>query len=100
MELLIRTKHKHPAVAAIHEASGQRGDVIAACPDGWAWSDAERTNPDWIIIRAKITQIEADALMESARPDEGKLKRRIGIDLEGLQAGEKLTRIELMARVF
>lgn len=38
------------------------GDVICVCPDGWAWSPAEREHPGWVIVQIDITQAEADAL--------------------------------------
>ena len=100
MELLIRIADKHPVVAAQYEMAGQRGDVIAACPDGWAWSPAERDNPDWIIVTADITDIEAGALLEGARPGEPRFRRRLGVNPDGLQSGSVLDREQLMARVF
>lgn len=95
MELLIRIIDKSTA-----EDASQRGDVICACPDGWAWSDAERSNPDWIIIKADITEIECDALLESGRLGEPQYRRRLGVDPVGLMSGDELTRSALMARVF
>jgi hypothetical protein len=100
MELLIRIADKHPVVATIYEMSGQRGDVVAVCPDGWAWSPAERENPDWIIVTANITDIESGALLEGFRPGEPRFRRRLGVDPTGLQSGAVLTREQLMARVF
>lgn len=100
MELLIRIADKHPIVSMDYEKSSQRGDVICACPDGWAWSAAERENPDWVIVTADITTIEAGALLESARPGEPQYRRRIGINPDGLQSGDTLTREQLMTRVF
>lgn len=100
MELLIRVVGKHPIISPLAEAASQRGDVIAAVADGWAWSDAERSNPDWIIISANITEIEADALREPARPGEGALRCRLGVNPGGLTSGDVLTREQLMARVF
>lgn len=100
MELLIRTVGKHPIISPLAESSSQRGDVIAACPDGWEWSQAERENPEWIIICVGITEVEAGALLEAARPGEGVLRRRIGVDTTGLAAGDVLTREQLTARVF
>ncbi len=38
------------------------GDVIDFRPDGWPWSQAERAMPNWRIVRADITPIEAEAL--------------------------------------
>lgn len=96
MELLIRTADKHPVVSMMHETSSQQGDVIAAMPDGWAWSDAERSNPDWIIIHVDLTDIETDALMEAGRPGEPKYRRRLGVNIDGLKTGDKLTRNQLM----
>lgn len=100
MELLIRIVGKHPIISPLAEAASQRGDVISACPDGWEWSEEERSNPDWIFITADITEIEADALLEPARPGEGNLRRRLGVDPDGLTSGDALTREQLMARVF
>ena len=100
MELLIRITDKQPIVSMDYEKSSQRGDVICACPDGWAWSAAERTNPDWIIVSADITEIEAGALLESSRPGEPQYRRRIGVNPDALQTGDTLTREQLMARVF
>ena len=74
--------------------------MIAAMPDGWAWSDAERTNPDWIIVTAQITEVEAEALLEESRVNEPRYRRRLGIHLDGLTAGDVLTREQIIARVF
>lgn len=95
MELLIRTIDKSAS-----ENASQSGDVIAAMPDGWAWSDAERTNPDWIIVTAQITEVEAEALLEESRVNEPRYRRRLGIHLDGLTAGDVLTREQIIARVF
>ncbi len=100
MEILIRVVDRHPIVSMDYEASSQRGDVIAACPYGWEWSQAERENPDWIIVTADITDIEAGALLEGFRPGEPRFRRRLGVDPDGLQSGAVLTREQLMARVF
>lgn len=95
MELLIRTIDKSSS-----EDASKRGDVIAVMPDGWGWSNAERANRDWIIIHADITEIESGALLESYRPNEPKYKRRLGVNIDGLQPGDALTRDQLTARVF
>lgn len=100
MELLIRIVDKQPAVSTMSEVASQRGDVICACQDGWGWSYAERSNPDWIIVKADITEIEADALLESFRPGEPKYRRRLGVNPDGLKSGDVLTRDQLTARVF
>lgn len=100
MELLIRINDKHPIVSAMHETGSQRGDVVCACPDGWGWSQAEQDNPDWIIVTATITEVEASALLESGRPGEPQFKRRLGVNPDGLKSGDVLSREQLMARVF
>lgn len=42
----------------------KRGDVIVAVDDGWSWSPAERTNPDWRIIRLpNVTLSEAQSFL-------------------------------------
>ena len=60
MELLISFVDKSD-----HVGSTKRGDVIEICPDGWGWSDAELTHPDWRIIRSPITQSMANILKKS-----------------------------------
>ncbi len=39
-----------------------RGDVIVAKPNGWPWSQQERTNSSHRIVEVDITNSEADAL--------------------------------------
>jgi hypothetical protein len=100
MELLIRTQHKQPQVSMLHETASQRGDVIAIQADGWAWSDAERSNPDWIIVTSDISPVDAVELMEAGRSDEPQWRRRIGIEVDGLQSGDIVAREQLLARTF
>lgn len=57
-ELLARLIDKGPG-----EDASKRGDVIVSHPDGWAWSVAERTNRDWIIIKVGILDVERDTLI-------------------------------------
>jgi hypothetical protein len=38
-------------IKATSERGRDAGDVIAVCPDGWAWSVQELTNPKWRIVR-------------------------------------------------
>lgn len=69
MEALIRVVDKGPG-----EDHSKAGDVIAVCPDGWQWSSAELTNPDWRIIRVPLLQTQADAFL--ARANNPLVKRR------------------------
>lgn len=43
-------------------SSYKRGEVLVACADGWAWSEAEFDNPLWVIIRTPLTDVEVEAL--------------------------------------
>ena len=63
MELLIRINDRDSADRQLYCSMTRRGDVIAAQPDGWVWSTAELTNPEWRILKMPtLTQAEADAL--------------------------------------
>lgn len=95
MELLMRTVDKSD-----EETASKRGDVIVFQPDGFIWSALERSNTDWIIITAQITEVEAESLTEGPRNGEPNYKRRLGVNIDGLQSGDVLTRTEIMARVF
>lgn len=66
------------------------GDVIAAMPDGWAWSEAERTTPTWRIVRADITEVEGQSLVFT----EASARRLDVADLP-----QTLTRADLYARL-
>lgn len=95
MELLVRIVDKGP-----HDNQSKAGDVIAICPDGWEWSQAERTNPDWIIIHADLTEIESNALQSAHLKYEAKRGlRRWKIDTKNLHSGDRLNRAELMEKV-
>lgn len=37
----------------------KRGDVIVICEDGWPWSEAERANPEWTILKFPGVSVEA-----------------------------------------
>lgn len=100
VELVINTVDQHPAVSALYESCIQRGDVICWKPEGWQWSTLERAHPDWVIVIADITEIEADALIESGRPGEPQYRNRLGINPDGLASGARLSRDDLQARVF
>ena len=58
MEILIRVVDKGAA-----EDCSKAGDIIATVPNGWQWSNAELTNPDWRIVRTNILQTQADAFL-------------------------------------
>lgn len=67
MEFLLRVVDKGAAVDC-----SKRGDLIAACPDGWAWSTAELTNPDWRIVSVNVLQSTVDTLLsQDQNPKKG-----------------------------
>lgn len=79
MEALIRIVDKGTA-----EDCSKAGDVIAICPDGWAWSTAELTNPDWRIVRANVLQSQADALLSQSNNASVRRRREWSIDFSKL----------------
>lgn len=78
------------------KVTGSRGDVIAAQKDGWPWSVREKVHPDWIILTANITDVEAEALTEPARPGDASFIRHVGFLVSGFKAGDVITRAELV----
>lgn len=86
MEVLIRVVDKGP-----NEDHSKAGDVISVCPDGWQWSSAELTNPDWRIIRVPILQTQADAFLARANDPLVKRRREWTIDLNRLPNPSRFT---------
>ena len=79
MEALIRVVDK-----GVAEDCSKAGDVIAVCADGWAWSSAELTNPDWRIVKVNILQSHADAFLSRANDPTVKRRREWMIDFSKL----------------
>lgn len=72
MELLVRIIDRSAA-----ENDSKRGDIIAVQPDGWAWTDAERTNPDWVIIKvASLLDTDRYTMLSVQPPQNGRFRRR------------------------
>lgn len=72
MEFLVRTRDKLTPDDPRHLLFTRRGESIVACPDGHAWSEAERTNPDWLIVRRPdLSEAEAGALSAPLRAAPG-----------------------------
>lgn len=98
MEALIRVVDK-----GVAEDCSKAGDVIAICPDGWAWSPAERTNPDWRIVKVNILQSQADAFLSRANNPLVKRRREWTIDFSRLPnpalfAGERTQAVITLTR--
>ena len=57
----------------------KRGDVVCVCPDGWRWSDRERTLPFWRIVKVPdmmISEAEAFLTPEPGDPVTNKMLQR------------------------
>jgi hypothetical protein len=88
-ELLIRIIDRGGVDVAKGYTDSKAGDVIAACPDGWAWSEAERTAPYWRIIQVKLLASETAVLLAVGDGDPFKQrchKRKYSIDRAQLAA--------------
>ena len=103
MEALIRVVDK-----GVAEDCSKAGDIISICPDRWAWSPAELTNPDWRIVKVNILQSQADAFLAKANNPLVKRRREWRIDFSllpnpALFSGERtqpiitLTRAQVVA---
>lgn len=64
-ELLVRVVDKRNLNDPYKDAQlTKRGDVIVVCPDGWAWSVKEQTNPEWRIVKLpQMTVSEASVYL-------------------------------------
>ncbi len=76
-ELLVRVRDKPLTGGVTVDAGrGRRGDVVVACPDGWAWSRIERTHPRWIIIRVPGMTLAEGQSFATPEPSGQPKKRR------------------------
>ncbi len=102
-ELVVMLKDKAPP-SGDHHLDNQRykrGEVICAVPDGWGWTSAERTNPDWQIVQVPgMTLTEGQMLCAEEQERErskqrGPIirhprKRLFYVDLTGLIEQERI----------
>jgi hypothetical protein len=65
LETLLRVKDKldDNPTKALEVTRMHRGDTVVWMPEGHTWSDEEKTNPAWRIVRLNITVSEAEALV-------------------------------------
>lgn len=55
-EMLVRVIDKYEgADERIKTKTTMRGDVIVVNPDGWPWSEIERTAAQWVILKVNAT---------------------------------------------
>ena len=90
IELLVRIKDKIHDDPKLDVKLTKRGDVIAWHFEGQDWGIEELNNPEWRIIKANISEDEANTLISIERPpDEVKdyqllRKRAVSLDLDTL----------------
>jgi len=58
-EILLNWVDKVPSSDPIYNQNYKQGDVIAICPDGWVWSNAEQINPNWRIVKLPNVTVAA-----------------------------------------
>ena len=79
-ELLVRITNKATGIVGAEMA----GDVVAVCPDGWGWTTAETTNPEWRVIKLPGIDPASLADYQAAQFDvAGRVMfaRAVGIDM-------------------
>lgn len=92
-EMLVRTRDKAPLDTPEAQARvSQRGDVIDICDDGWAWTYAERTNPDWTLVKLPGVDKEKMSAFLGSEPGDPLLnkylrRRAFSFDIAGYQSG-------------
>ncbi len=90
-ELLVRVKDKvNPDSPQLDAKCLKAGDVVVACPDGWEWSELEKSNPDWLIV--KVPGMSMEEAKTFTAPEVGDRlvnpmlrQRAFKIDLEQVQ---------------
>ena len=91
VEALVRVVDKvNPNSQELSDSLFKRGDVLTVQVAGWPWTERERTNPAWRIIRINgITRAQADNLVSQDTPRfEGERiirRRSVKIDLDGVE---------------
>ncbi len=61
-EVLFRVVDKTNPDPLIDCKMSKRGDIVVIVPDGWGWTPAELTNPDWRIVKfPNVAQATAEA---------------------------------------
>ncbi len=77
-ELLVRVKDKASDPDPTKDAMiSKRGHVIAICEDGWAWSAAERDNPEWAIVRVPGVTRDRYGMMLAPAVDGASIEKKV-----------------------
>lgn len=88
-EILVRLIDRSPG-----EDDAKRGDVVSVMPDGNPWSEAELTNPDWIILKVvSILATDRDVMLAARESfPRGRFRRREwSLDLDGAPLPARFT---------
>lgn len=74
----------------------KRGDVVVVCPDGWPWSETERTGPDFAIVKIpgmKVEEaldfLEPEKDADPSSPSKTLQRRAVKVDLDALKKDPK-----------
>ena len=93
-EMLVRVIDKPlSGNPALDSKRSMRGDVIVAKPDGWPWSEEEKSNPAWRIFKSDLSLTDAEA-MRSSEPGNPKINPNLRrylfkFDIDSMPAGIK-----------
>lgn len=88
-ELLVRTVDKTNDDPYLDAQLTKRGDVVVIVPDGHEWSEAERSNPHWRILKfpgvpesdlASLTAPEPET--NPSKPNRMRQRRNWRLDLD------------------
>jgi hypothetical protein len=66
-ELLLRQRDRSELPVEQRALTFRRGDVIVACPNNWAWTQEELTNPDWRILA--LPSVGLSAINQFLQPE-------------------------------
>lgn len=88
-EALIRVRTKDQPDPYLSCKLLERGDVVAVCADGWAWSAAELSNPDWrILALPNVTASQVEAFLgpefdtDPSHPSRMLRRRAFSLDID------------------
>ena len=93
-EILLRVRDKvNDADPYLDAQCLKRGDVVVVVENGWPWSEAELTNPDWRILKLPNVSVEfAEAFLapevdtDPTRPSRMLRRRALRVAVNALPA--------------
>lgn len=100
-EMLVRTIDKvNKEDVYLDVKCTKRGHVIAICPDGWQWSETERTAPYWTIVKVPGVSVEDLSAYLAPEPGDPRMNRMLQcrafkFDLDSLGVKSTVTASEV-----